>query len=53
MELIDRLRNILEEEYGIKSDEELLKALDEQKMMDIGIFVSGCGMEEKNVKAIG
>ena len=53
VELIERLRNILRDEYGITSDEDLLKALDEQKRMDIGIFVSACGMEERNVQAVG
>ena len=53
MELIERLRTILRNEYGITSDEELLKALDEQKRMDIGIFVSPCGMEAGDVKAVG
>lgn len=53
VELIERLRTILRNEYGITSDEELLKALDEQERMDIGIFVSPCGMEEGNVQAVG
>ena len=53
MELVERLRTILRNEYGITSDEELLKALHEQKRMDIGIFVSPCGMEEGNARAAG
>ncbi len=52
MELIDKLRKILETEYGIRSDDELLKALDEQKRADIGIFVSACGMEGLHEKAV-
>lgn len=50
--LIQKMRNILADEYGITSDKELMKALDEQNRIDIGIFVSSCGMEEANVKAV-
>lgn len=53
VELIERLKTILRNEYGITTDEELLKALDEQKMMDIGIFVSPCGMKVWDVKTAG
>ena len=43
MELIDRVRDYLAREYGITSDEELMAAIDAQKPLDIGIFVSQCG----------
>lgn len=40
MELADRLRKILERDYGIKTDEELLKAVEEEPGVDLGIFVT-------------
>lgn len=43
MELIDRIRDYLAREYGITSDGELLAAIEAQKPLDIGIFVSQCG----------
>ena len=51
MELIDKVRRILKEEYGISSDQELMKAIEEQKRPDIGIFVSPCGTEMDEAKA--
>ena len=53
VELIEKIRAILKNEYGITSDKELLEALDRQKRMDIGIFVSSCGMEGMNVEKAG
>lgn len=47
MELVERLRLILKEQYGIATDEELLKAMETQERMDIGIFVSTCGRDWK------
>ena len=46
-EKIERLRAILAEQYGIKTDDELLEAVKAQKGTDIGIFVSGCGKEQR------
>lgn len=40
MELVDRLKQILEKEYGITNEAELLEAVKNQKPLDIGIFVS-------------
>lgn len=51
MELKERLENILRDEYGISSAKELKKALEEQKRVDIGIFVSSCGMAKDEAKA--
>ncbi len=39
MELIDKLKKQLSEEYGINSDQELADAMAKQKLIDIGIFV--------------
>lgn len=46
-EKIERLRAILAEQYGIHTDEELLEAVKAQKGTEIGIFVSGCGKEQR------
>lgn len=46
MELVERMREILAREYGIRTDQELLAALEQQKGLDIGIFVSRCGRKE-------
>ncbi len=48
MELIEKLRKRLSEEYGINSDKELAEAIEHQKPIDIGIFVKGRdGIEKK------
>lgn len=52
MDLIERLREQLSREYGINSDRELLEALDKQKPLDIGIFVSRID-QERGVEAVG
>ena len=51
MELVERLRAILKEQYGISTDEELLAALEAQEQIDVGIFVSACGMDMETMKA--
>lgn len=38
MELIERLRKIMEEEFGITTDEELIKATDNMDTSVFGIF---------------
>lgn len=38
MGLIEKLRETLEREYGIKTDSDLLKALEEFPDVDLGIF---------------
>lgn len=38
MELADKLRKIMSERFGICSDEELEKRLDEMQGFDLGIF---------------
>ena len=40
MELIDRLREALEKELGIKTDAELIKEVNESQGVDLGIFVT-------------
>lgn len=40
MELAEKLRKILKQKYGISTDEELLKALDDMQGLDIGIFTA-------------
>lgn len=39
MELIERLKQQLSEVYGIHNEEDLLKAMEKQKPIDIGVFV--------------
>jgi len=39
MELIDRLKEIMSRDFGINSDAELIKAVEEAEELDIGIFV--------------
>ena len=51
MDLIEKLRAILRDEYGINSDDELIAAAEAQKPLDIGIFVSPCGREITNANA--
>lgn len=53
MELIDRVKELLKREYGIQTDEDLLRAVEKQPRLDIGIFVSACGKEYGNVKKAG
>lgn len=38
MELAERLREIMENEFGITSDRQLMDAVDEMHGLDIGIF---------------
>lgn len=40
MALVDKLREIMEKEYGIKTDADLLKAIEEFPDIDLGIFTS-------------
>lgn len=40
MNLVDKLRGIMEKEYGIKTDADLLKAIEEFPDVDLGIFAS-------------
>ena len=40
MELIDRLKEVLNEEFNICSDEELLEAVQSMPVRDLGIFVT-------------
>ncbi len=47
MELIDRIKKRLSEEYGINSAEELMEAIENQKAVDVGIFTKEVGEIEK------
>ena len=40
MELIDRLKEALERELGIKTEAELIKAVNENQGVDLGMFVT-------------
>lgn len=40
MGLAERLRKIMEKEYEIRTDSDLLKAMEESQQLDLGIFVS-------------
>ncbi len=40
MALVDRLREIMEKEFGITTDADLLKAIEEYPDIDLGIFAS-------------
>lgn len=40
MELKDRLKKMLKEQYGIESDADFMEALEEQPGIDFGIFVN-------------
>ena len=39
MEILDILREIMEEKYGIRTEADLLKAVDDFPSPDFGIFV--------------
>lgn len=43
MELAERLRKILKEQYDIETDEDLLEALEREPGPDLGIFVMPIG----------
>ena len=47
MELIEKLKKQLSEEYGIHSDQELMDAIAHQKPIDIGVFVKEVNGIEK------
>lgn len=40
MELKEKLRQILKKQYGIETDADLLRVLDEMPGIDLGIFVN-------------
>lgn len=40
MELIERLKEIMEKEFGIKTDADLIEAVKNQPELDLGIFVT-------------
>jgi hypothetical protein len=50
MELIDRLKEVLKEEFNICSDEELLEAVQSMAELDLGIFVTPL-KEDNNAKS--
>ena len=39
MEILDKLRKIMEEKYGIQTEADLLKAVEDCPEPDLGIFV--------------
>lgn len=47
MELIEKLKKQLSEEYGIHSDQELMDAIAHQKPIDIRVFVKEANGIEK------
>lgn len=53
MDLIDRVKELLANEYGIHDAEELMEAISRQPELDIGIFVSPCRKEQENVQTVG
>lgn len=40
VDLVETLRTLMREEFGINSDEELIKAVDDLEEIDLGIFVT-------------
>lgn len=40
MELIEKLKEIMEREFGIKTDADLIEAVKNQPELDLGIFVT-------------
>lgn len=38
MELLERLKDIMRREFGIETDEQLMKAVRDMKIPDLGIF---------------
>lgn len=40
MELVERLRETLEKEFGIRTDDELIRAVENLPELDLGIFVT-------------
>jgi len=52
MELIDRLWEIMEKEFGIKTDDDLIEAVENHSGIDLGIFVTPLQEEAVCVKAI-
>lgn len=40
MDLVERLRQKMKDEFGIGSDEELMEAVREHQPVDLGIFVT-------------
>ena len=52
MELIDKLRAIMEKEFGIKTDADLIEAAENYSGIDLGIFVTPLREEEVCAMAI-
>ena len=48
MELRDGLEKILKTKYGIENEKDLIKALEEQPGIDLGIFVNEQRGDEKS-----
>lgn len=48
MELKEKLRQILKKQYGIETDADLLRVLDEMPGIDLGIFVNSQREEIKS-----
>ena len=47
MELADKLRAIMEKEFGIKTDADLIEAAENYPGIDLGIFVTPLREEEE------
>ena len=54
MELIERLRQKMKEEFGINTDEELIEAVKKHQPVDLGIFIAPYkgNEDEWEVKAV-
>lgn len=48
MELKDKLRQLLKQKYGIETDHDLIKELENMSYIDLGIFVN---REKEGVKS--
>lgn len=40
MELKDRLKKVMKEQFGIETDEDLIKAMKDYEPVDLGIFTT-------------
>ena len=50
MELVERLREIMRKEFGINTDEELIRAVENMEGVDLGIFVTPVRRKEDYAK---
>ena len=50
MDLLERLKKIMKEQFGIETGEQLMEAVENLEGVDLGIFVTPFNLDSQNTK---